>query len=207
MLLTGWGANLQSLLVVATFYAWVASVERQIRMTYLSVLLAAWAIVRLLQRYGVTDLIWYVAVMGGSLLYLAQVDPVFQAQQNREQRHWLRCLASGLICLTAFYQAETGIMGIAPIVAGFGAIALEFAFILAGLLQRVRAFLYVGTLTFMLQVFWQLWRFISDYSLLLWILGIILGLGLIWIAATFEARRSQVNTLLQHWVTELENWQ
>jgi len=107
----------------------------------------------------------------------------------------------------AFYQAEVGIVGVAPVVAGFGAIALEFVFILAGLLQRVRAFLYVGTLTFILQIFWQLWRFISDYSLLLWVLGIILGLTLIWVAATFEARRSQMNVLLQHWIIELEDWQ
>ncbi|EKQ67299.1 hypothetical protein OsccyDRAFT_3554 [Leptolyngbyaceae cyanobacterium JSC-12] len=207
ILLTGWGANLQSLLVVAAFYAWLASVERQIRFSYVSILLTAWAIVRLLQFYGATDFIWYAAVVGGSLLYLAQVDPAFQAQQNREQRHWLRCLASGLVCLMAFYQAEVGIVGVAPVVAGFGAIALEFVFILAGLLQRVRAFLYVGTLTFILQIFWQLWRFISDYSLLLWVLGIILGLTLIWVAATFEARRSQMNVLLQHWIIELEDWQ
>ncbi|MBF2025873.1 MAG: hypothetical protein IGS48_03785 [Oscillatoriales cyanobacterium C42_A2020_001] len=207
ILLTGWGANLQSLLIVAAFYAWYGNAERQIRFSYLSILLADWAIIRLLNLYNGNELIWYAAVMGGSLLYLAQVDPAFQTQQNREQRHWLRCLASGLVCLAAFYQAEVGIAGIAPVVAGFGAIAVEFAFILAGLLQRVRAFLYVGTLTFILQVFWQLWRFISDYSLLLWILGIVLGLILIWIAATFEARRAQMNTLLQHWVAELEDWQ
>ncbi|MDX2239181.1 MAG: hypothetical protein NW224_00685 [Leptolyngbyaceae cyanobacterium bins.302] len=207
ILLTGWGANLQSLLVVAAFYAWLASVERQIRLSYISVLLANWALMRLLTIYSVTQPLWYAIIWGGSLLYLAQVEPELQTQQRYEQRHWVRSLAAGLICLTGFYQAETGITGLSPFAAGFVAIAVEFGFIVLGLVQRVRAFLYVGTIAFILQVLWQLWRFVQDYSLLLWIFGIVLGLLLIWVAATFEARRVQANALLQHWITELEDWQ
>jgi hypothetical protein len=34
-----------------------------------------------------------------------------------------------------------------------------------------------------------------------------LGLVLIWIAATFEARRSQAIALVQYWIAELEAWE
>jgi hypothetical protein len=207
ILLTAWGANLQSLLAVAAFYAWFAAVEQEIRLSYVSVLLANWALFRLLDLYNATQPLWYAAIVGSSLLYIAQVEPALQDSPRQEQRHWLRCFATGLICLTAFYQAEVGISGVSPFVAGMLAIGVEFTFILLGLFQRVRAFLYVGTLTFVLQVLWQLWRFVQDYSLTLWILGIVMGLILIWVAATFEARRAQANALLQHWITELEDWQ
>jgi hypothetical protein len=52
-----------------------------------------------------------------------------------------------------------------------------------------------------------IWLFIADESLVLWGLGIAVGLLLIWVAATFEARRSQVTALLQYWVSELDQWQ
>jgi hypothetical protein len=75
------------------------------------------------------------------------------------------------------------------------------------LLLRVRAFLYLGTLTFIAKVVRIIWIFIADESLVLWGLGIAVGLLLIWVAATFEARRSQVTALLQFWMGELEQWQ
>jgi hypothetical protein len=204
---TAAGINLQSLLVVAAFYAWLANTERRTRFSYISLLLADWALFRWLAQVGIQEPLWYASILGFSLLYIAQVDPGLQDQSEKQKRHWLRSLATGLICLTAFYQAEIGITGIAPVGVGLIAIALEFAFILAGLLLRVRAFLYVGTATFIAQVLWQLWKFISDYSLMLWALGIVLGLILIWVAATFEARRTQLNALLQNWISELERWQ
>jgi hypothetical protein len=207
ILLTGWGANLQSLLVTAAFYAGLASIAQTIRYSYIAILLADWALIRVLVLFNLTQPLWYAAIAGVSILYLAQVEPTLQIQERYEQRHWVRSLATALICLTGFYQAAAGITGLSPFVAGFVAIAIEFGFILLGLVQRVRAFLYVGTLTFILQIFWQLWRFIRDYSLLLWLVGIVVGLILIWVAATFEARRTQANALLQQWVTELEDWQ
>lgn len=206
ILFAAWGTNIQSLLIGAAFYAWLAAAERQSRLSYIGVLLADWAILRIFVTYGLREPLWFVMVLSASLLYIAQVDPELQHQRDREKRHWLRSLATGLICLAGFYQSEAGIAGVAPVLAGLLALALEFGFILAGLLLRVRAFLYIGTVTFILQVLWQLWRFISDYSLMLWTLGILLGLLLIWVAATFEARRAQVNTFVQQWTSQLEQW-
>ncbi|MGQ9871300.1 hypothetical protein [Leptodesmis sp.] len=207
ILIVAWGINIQSLLMGAAFYAWLAAAEQQPRLSYIGVLLADWAILRIFVTYELREPLWFVMVLSASLLYVAQIDPGFQHQRDREKRHWLRSLATALICLTGFYQSEIGIAGVAPVFAGLLALALEFGFIVAGLLLRIRAFLYIGTVTFILQVLWQLWRFISDYSLMLWALGILVGLLLIWAAATFEARRAQVNTLMQQWASQLNQWE
>jgi hypothetical protein len=204
--LTAGAISLQGLLIVAAFYAWLARMERRVRLSYLSVVLADWAILRYLYQQNAAEPLWMAAVLSASLLYGAQIDPALRSPSEREKRHWLRCLATGLVCLTAFYQAEVGMDQVPPILVGMLAIGLALGFILAGILLQIRAFLYVGTITFILQILRQLWRFIGDYSLLLWATGIGVGLLFIWIAATFEARRTQVSTLLNYWTSELDNW-
>ncbi|XGW00453.1 MAG: hypothetical protein ACAF41_16150 [Leptolyngbya sp. BL-A-14] len=198
---------IQGLFIVAAFYAWLAKAERQVRLSYISVLLADWAVLRWLNDVGTGEPLWFAALISASLLYVAQVDPGLRSSSDRDKRHLLRSLATALVCLTAFYQAEIGIEGAPALLPGFLSIGLQLGFIVAGLLLRVRAFLFVGTAVFMIQVLRQLWRFIDDYSLLLWALGIVLGLVFIWVAATFEARRSQIAALMQYWVTELESWE
>jgi hypothetical protein len=120
---------------------------------------------------------------------------------EREKRHLLRCLAVGLICLTAIYQSETSL------VAALFTLSFSVVLILTGLILRVRAFLYLGTATFIVQVLRQLWLLIDIYSLLIWVVGIVLGLAFIWIAATFESRRSQVGELVDYWMNEMEQWE
>jgi hypothetical protein len=198
---------IQGLLIVAAFYAWLSKAERQVRLSYLSVLLADWAILRWLHDLKAEEPLWYAALFSLSLLYLAQVDPGLRSSSDREKRHLLRSFATGLVCLTAFYQAEVGIAGAPSFLPGLLSLGLQLGFIVAGLVLRVRAFLFVGTAIFMLQVLRQVWRFIDNYSLLLWAMGIALGLIFIWVAATFEARRSQISALMQYWVTELEAWE
>jgi hypothetical protein len=209
VVLTCWGIGIQSLLLVAAFYAWLAKAENRIRFSYLSILLTDWAILRLLIDWNVSELLWYMTVPSGTLLYIAQVDPSLRSRSvreahspsDKEKRHILRSLATGLFCLTALYQSDTSWWQ------GILTIALGFALILIGLTLRVRAFLYIGTLTFIVKVLRQLWLFINNYSLLLWALGIVVGLIFIWIAATFEARRSQALALVQYWISELETWE
>jgi len=206
LLLLGWTANIQSLLIAAAFYVWLAKMERQTRISYLGVAIADWALLRLLGQYATPEPLWYAAILGGSLLYVAQIDPGLRSPSQRETRHLLRMLAGGLIGLTALYQAELGIAGISLFFTGILMLGLHLGFVFAGILVRVRAFLYIGTIAFVLQVLRQLWRFIADYSLLLWAILAVAGLTLIWIAATFEARRTQVTALLQYWISELEAW-
>lgn len=198
--LTATEIGLPGLWIGAAFYAWLAWVRSQVRLSYLSLLLADWAFLKLFFDWQVQEPLWYTALASASLLYIAQVDPDLQAASARENRHWLRTIAVGLLCLTAFYQSDESLWQ------GFLTIGLGLGLVLLGLALRVRAFLYVGTLTVILKVLRQFWLFINDYSLLLWALGIVVGLLLIWIAATFEARRAQMTALLQYWITELEAW-
>jgi len=201
VLLTYANVNIPSLLLAAAVYAWFARTANQIRLSYVSVLLADWAFLKFFAEWKLTEPIWFVALVTASLLFVAQVDPVFQPIERKEQRHWLRCLAIALFCLTALYQSDGRLWY------GFLVILLGIGLVLAGLMLRIRAFLYVGTLTFVLKLLRQLWLYINDNSLLLWALGIVVGLLLIWIAATFEARRSQAIAVLRHWASELEIWE
>lgn len=208
ILVTLISVNIQSLLIAGTFYAWLARLNQQIRLSYVSLLLGGWAIARLFHTWGFRDPLWFVAIASGAVLFIIQVDPELQQTQRKETRHWLRCLATGLFCLTALYQSELVVSGsLDRWLQGVLTIGFSLGLILAGLIFRTRAFLYIGTLTFIIKVLRQLWLFIADHSLALWALGIALGLGLIWIAATFEARRHQAITLLQSWLTELEIWE
>lgn len=191
---------IQSLLITAAVYAWFAKGSGKIRLSYVSIVLADWAIARLFSIYKLDEPLWYATLLGGSLLYITQVDPALQASTDKEKRHLLRCLATGLICLTALYQAEANLL------LGLLTIGFSIGFILAGLALRIRAFLYIGTVSFIVQVGRQIWFFIHDYSLTLWAVGIVLGITFIWIAANFESRREQMTSMLQGWVTELEDW-
>jgi hypothetical protein len=196
----GTDISIPTLFITASFYAWIARMSHRIRLSYLGVILANWAIFWVFEGRSLTDPLWYVSIISMSILYIVHVDPHLQSSTARNTRHLLRCLAVGLLGLTALYQSISWSEGLLVIVLGLG-------LIVAGLTLRVRAYLFIGTLIFLAQVLRQLWVFMDDYSMMLWGLGIALGLVLIWIAATFEARRSQAIALLQYWATELEQWE
>ncbi|MEM9945151.1 MAG: hypothetical protein AAF810_03710 [Cyanobacteria bacterium P01_D01_bin.36] len=193
----------QGLLLVGAFYAWMAKQTSRVRLSYLSIVLFDFALLDYLAvRGGLTPMV--LSLAGGlSVLYVAEIDPYFRQQSRRQQRHWLRILASGLVGITALYQTEVSV----PMLV-YAAIAavLGLAFVFAGLILKVRAFLYVGTVTFVVQVLRVLWLFVNANSLLLWAVGIVLGLVFIWVAATFESKRSQVISQLSSWTAALESW-
>ena len=201
VILTAGAISIPSLLVVAGFYGWVSSQTRRIRLSYISVFLADGAILEWLHEINQFEPLWGMALLSGSLLYGVQMDPALQTLDRRQQRHGLRCLAVALLCLTTFYQAGPS-LGL-----GLGVAVLGLVLVGLGLLLRVRAYLYGGTLTFGLEVLNLLWRFISAEALLLWALGIAVGLALIWLAATFEARRSQATDWVNQWLAALEEWE
>ncbi|MCU0550751.1 MAG: hypothetical protein MUC48_15490 [Leptolyngbya sp. Prado105] len=186
-----------SLIVVAIFYSLVASIRRQVRWTYLSVAALNWLVLDQLQ-IDADVLFWQVLPIGLSILYFAQVEPSFVQSSERTSRHYVRICGMGLICGTALLtQANYGILpGIVSLMAIF-----------AGLGLRIRAFLYIGTLTFLLNIINQLIVFVAVYSLLKWIIGLCLGILLIWVAANFETRRGQMTALMQNWLAELQEWQ
>jgi hypothetical protein len=80
---------------------------------------------------------------------------------------------------------------------------LSLLTIFAGLSLKIRAFLYVGTTTFLLNIFYQFGLLIFDYPFSKWLVALGAGISLIWIAATFETRREQI----QAWFQELQQWE
>ncbi|MEM7066979.1 MAG: hypothetical protein AAF572_27925 [Cyanobacteria bacterium P01_B01_bin.77] len=195
----------QSLLLVGAFYAFMAKQMQTVRLSYLSLGLLNWFLWRYLMAQGWLTPLGFSTMIGISALYVLEIDPRWQPIPARQERHRLRSLATLLIGLTAIFQAETGsAMAIGMI--GLS-LLLSFGFISLGLITRVRAYLYVGTLTFVLQILRTITLFISTDGRLLWAIGIVLGITLIWVAATFEARRAQIGELLSQWSNMLQNWE
>ena len=191
-----------SLLVVAGFYAWIAQRRSNLRFTYLSVAFVDWAIARWLDHLHFTDALWYTTLIGLSLLYVAQFDAHLKHPEQRQIRHYLRLVGSGAICLVAlFYHQDTGhIPGLIP-----GIISIIAIF--AGLILRVRAFLFVGTATFLLTAFYQLVILISRYPFIKWVVGLIAGIIFIGMAANFENRREQITSVFRNSRNELGAWE
>ncbi|MFG6097206.1 hypothetical protein SPB21_18225 [Leptothoe sp. ISB3NOV94-8A] len=192
----------QSLLLIGAFYAAMAKQLRAVRLSYLSLGLLNWALLRYLFDQAWLTPLWLGTMIGISVLYILEVDPRWQLVSAREERHRLRSLATLLIGLTAIFQAETTSALFISL-----SLLISFGFIGLGLFTRVRAYLYVGTLTFSLQILRAIALFISTDGRMLWAIGILLGIALIWVAATFEARRAQISELLNKWAYMLQTWE
>jgi hypothetical protein len=197
-----WETRLQihpiALLLTAGFYAFLGKFSNQFRVTYISVALIDWAIFRWFAAFGLNDSLWYVTVIGLSLLYVAQCDPQLRQPDMKASRHYWRLLSSSLICAWAilFHQDAALIPGIFSLIAIF-----------AGLGLRVRAFLYVGTATFLITAFYQLVLFSLRYSFFKWIISLVVGIIFISIAANFETHRAQLNSLLRNTSDKFQDWE
>lgn len=186
------------LLITAVFYAFVAKVSKKFHFTYISVVLIDWALFRWFLDLHLSDALWYVIPIGLSLLYVAQFDPSLREFPMKPSRHSVRLLGCGLICGWAivFHQDMAFIPGFFSLMGIF-----------AGLALRVRAFLYVGTTTFFITSFYQLVIFSLHYPFLKWVVGLFVGILLISIAANFETRREQINSLFRNTSQELQKWE
>jgi hypothetical protein len=187
-----------SLLVVAAFYGRIAWRQREIRWTYVSLIFIDWAIARFLWEKSLTDILYYASIVGLSLLYIAQFDPTLSQPQQRNNRHILRLSGSGIICFIALlFHQETGLT---PTIISLVAIFL-------GLGLQIRAFLFIGTITFILTGFYQLIVLSFERPLAKWIIGLIAGIIFIVIAANFERRREAIMRIIQNWLERLTHWE
>ncbi|MGL5193475.1 MAG: hypothetical protein ACRC8Y_07705, partial [Chroococcales cyanobacterium] len=184
-----------SALIVAAFYVFLSYFHRQIRLTYWSAIFLNWVILRGLVNAFVTEPIAYMIPIAAGILYFAQVEPTLQPPDRKEIRHWIRVLAIGSISFTSLITNHWLISGLVSLLIG-----------VAGLTLRIRAFLYVATVTFLLNAIYQLIILNSLYPFLRWVVGLLVGIGCIWIAATVETRREQLVTILQNWRVELDSW-
>ncbi|MEG4105224.1 hypothetical protein [Microcoleus sp. S13_C5] len=186
-----------SLLIAATFYFFLAWDREEVRFSYVSVAIIDWIMLRWFWQIGLTQPEFYVTPLGLSLLYITQFDRTLKLPAEKPLRHNLRMLATALICgIPLFTQQSHGL------VAG----AFSLVAIAAGLALRVRAFLFVGTAVFLINVFYQLVVLIFDYPLIKSAIGLAFGIVFIWIAATFETRRDRISAFVQHWVVQLQSW-
>ncbi|PZV05626.1 MAG: hypothetical protein DCF32_10825 [Leptolyngbya sp.] len=197
-LMTGGFDHIPTLWVLTGFYGWLAWHSGKIRVSYLSVLCAAWAIWVWLENRSIDDSLAWVLPLGLALLYIAQVDPALQRPEGKEQRHWLRLIALAIILLTALLSERW---------AGLPVGAMALGAIAAGLLLRIRALLYVGTAVFALNALNQLVVLNAAFPFIKWVVGILVGIALIWTAADVERRRDQWLQLTQSWGQDLDDWQ
>ncbi|MBD1915095.1 MULTISPECIES: hypothetical protein [Cyanophyceae] len=197
-LLTGGFDHIPTLWVLTGFYGWLAWHSGKIRLSYLSVLCAAWAIWVWLETRSIDDSLAWVLPLGLALLYIAQVDPALKRPGGKEQRHWLRLIALAMILLTALLTERW---------AGLPVGAMALGAIAAGLLLRIRALLYAGTVVFALNALNQLVVLNAAFPFIKWVVGILVGVALIWIAADVERRRGQWLQLTQSWGQDLDAWQ
>ena len=184
--------------IAAGYYIFLAKIRENIRFTYISVALIDWALFRWFAKLHLTDTLWYITPVGLSLLYIAQVDPHLCLPDYKTSRHYLRLLGSSIICGWAilFHQESAIVPGIFSLIAIF-----------AGLALRVRAFLYVGTATFFITSIYQLIIFSLRHPFFKWVIGLLVGVVLISIAANFETRRAQINSLLRNTNGGFQEWE
>ncbi len=201
MLLTASETNSSNLLLGAAYYTFLSIQRSQVRLGYVSLFLSNWILLDFGWQQEWSSLTLYALPLVGSLLYVAQVDPGLQQASARERRHWLRAFSSGLLVLVTLIETHEQLW------AGFWPVGLGLALGLLGLALQVRAYLFMGTLSFGLGVLRQGWLLVTTYSLLLWGIGILLGILLIWIAANFEQRREQMGSWLDTWLGQLQSWE
>lgn len=190
--------NTINYLFLAAFYLVPTLLKQQVRYSYISLMILVILSLKSGWDYNITYPLWYAFPVSGSILYFTQFDPLFRHGNNRSLRHLWRCFSVGMICVISFLSdLETGLIA--------GGISLIF--ILIGLAIKIRAFLYVGTIAFLLNATYQLGILIFEYPVSKWIIGLLVGCGLIWLAATFETRRENIRTFLENWVGTLNRWE
>jgi hypothetical protein len=192
-----------SLLVTAIFYLRIAYVQQNLRWSYISLGFINWATIRWVWQYN-TEFIWLAGIISLSILYIAQVDPYLKS--HRQPRHYVRLLGSSILCITALFYQDLGII---PGVISFGLIFI-------GLGLKIRAFLFAGTITLILTAIYQLIILVVINSFFKWIIGLLAGICSIIIAAKFEQKRDytsrvglrdRLNNQLQNYASQLEHWQ
>jgi hypothetical protein len=186
--------SLLNLVVLGIFYGGVSRRQQQFGYAYLSLIFANWAGIRLLLDRNLTGPIWYALLIGLSVLAAVQWDPIWR--RSRHYRHYGRIGGAGVIAVTALIAHQPWLPIVLSLV--IGAI---------GLAWRVRAWLYVGTITFLLTNFYQLVVLITEQPITKWAIGLLAGILIIFLAANFERRREQITQALQHWFDRLEEWQ
>jgi hypothetical protein len=184
-------------------YAVLVQTRRSFRFALLAALAANAGIWALLAHHGVAFLVHPQAWLIPLALILLVSEHVNRARLRPEVALGLRYLGISLI-----YVASTADL----IIAGVGNSAvlpillavLAVAGMLAGIVLRVRAFLFVGVSFLLLDVFTMIWHAAVDryHTWVWWASGIVLGVAILALFAVFEKRRNDVLRLID----EIKRW-
>jgi hypothetical protein len=179
-------------------YALVAAARRSFRWALLSALAANCGVWALLAHHGVSFLVhpqaWLIPL---GLIVLAS-EYVNRAQLRPEVAAGLRYLGVCVVYLAS--TADLLLAGVGnsvwlPVVLA----ALAVAGVLAGILLRVRAFLFTGVGFLLLDVLTMIWHAAvgREQAWVWWVSGIVLGAAILALFAVFEKRRDDVLRLVE----------
>ena len=112
---------------------------------------------------------------------------------------------AGLLLVYLSSTADMFIGGLGVLWLSLVLALLAVAGVLAGMLLRVRAFLFLGVTFLFLVVFSRIWHAAVDQAQtwLWWVCGILLGAAILILFGIFEKRRNEV----LHVLHELKGWQ
>ncbi len=136
-------------------------------------------------------------------LILLVSEHVNRDRLSRGQSTALRYLALGMLYLSS--TADMFITGVGQsVVLPLVLVVLSVLGVLAGILLRVRAFLFLGVAFLFLVIFAMIWHAAVDrtQTWVWWASGIVLGVGVVALFAVFEKRRNDVLRLIE----EIKKW-
>lgn len=185
-----------SLLAIALFYIAARQWEHQVRWHYLALAALCGLASQGLEAFEIDIPILWFAPITLSILYVSRVDPIFESGRERSLRHQIRLGTLTLFFVITYFPSHWSIIG-----------SLSLLLLLAGLGLKIRAFLFIGTAVFIINILEQFIIFGTLYTLSKWILGLGFGVILIVSGAIFESKKSQIKTALNDYYSKLQNWQ
>ncbi|WP_219729909.1 hypothetical protein [Sodalinema gerasimenkoae] len=185
-----------SLLAIALFYGLLGQWERQVRWHYLGLAALCGLASQGLDAFEINAPILRLAPLTLSILYVTRVDPFFQDGKERNLRHQLRLGTLALFFAVTYFPSHWSIIG-----------GISLLLILAGLSLKIRAFLFIGTAIFVVNVLEQFIILGTLYTLSKWILGLGFGVILIVSGAIFESKKPQIKTALNDYSSKLKDWE
>jgi hypothetical protein len=209
------------LLPALGFWVTTSEVHYSLLLLSIGVLYAALSVLRKSFGFGVlaalaaNGSLWYLLFKGDGLglfehpqlwlippaLSLLAAGYLNRERLSEEQSTALRYFSAIVIYVSS--TADIFINGVAEapwlpaVLAG-----LSIAGVLAGILLRVRAFLYLGTAFLVVALMTIIWHAAEQWTWIWWVTGIVVGVAMIALFGLFEKRRDDVLRVveqLKHW--------
>jgi hypothetical protein len=189
-------------LLAGLLYALTAASRRSFRLALLAALAVNCALWSLLAHHGVGFLLHPQAWLIPLALIVLAAEHLNRDRLPPELAAALRYLAISMVYVAS--TADLFLAGIGDWPMALVLAVLSVAGMLAGILWRVRAFLFFGIGFLALDVFTMIWHAAVDryQTWVWWASGIVLGVAILTLFAVFEKRRNDVLRLIE----EIKRW-